>query len=618
MTWLSAASERERFVEDLLGHMALEEKIGQLDLYHDGTAPGLEAAIAAGQIGGVAGAGDARRLQALATERSRLGIPLLLFDPQVEVAISPWALAAAWDEELARLAGATAAETALRRGYNALVGPGVAAPGGTALMSPAAHLATEDGLLAARLSAAFLAGADDHAATGTTQVLAVARWASGSVQHEQGWAGELLARAAPLAIDSRAIDRTAALRTGFDGLLVAECRQLHARLRDRFATTSTRTIQEAAERAIAEGEIAEHHIDAAVRAVLGVKHALGLFRQTERLAAETTGAALALPVAAAMRRKAMVLLRNEAGLLPLSPVSDRVLVVGPASGPAASCAEALARSSISYAAAPGLAIRQNEERWSDPHPGDALALSLTRDAAQRADFVIAVLDERHFAPATGAGFPRPTATALAMLRALSSARTRVAALIVTDTPVDLAEAESHVAAVLQCWGTGAGFEEALSDILSGRHAPQGRMPVSVGRYTFGQGIGFGESVFSAFRVAVTPQGVAASLRVRNAGSFALRETVQLYLEDARGAVPRLIDFVDLALAPGEEAPLGFALEARHFAAGPIGSHDVQPGRYTLSVGKDRGRRLSAAIDIAAPLARAMSVQGARHLRLAAS
>lgn len=616
MNWLSPAPERDRFVDDLLGHMALSEKIGQLDLFHDAAAPGLEAAIEQGLVGGVAGASDAKRLQALAMARSRLGIPLLLSDTSIHAVLSPWALAASWDEGLARLAGATAADAALKRGYNSLAGPCVAAPAGAAPAEPA-HIATDDAYLAARLSGAFLAGAADRETHGSAQMLSIPRWSEGAPAAEEAWTAELLDGSRPPAIESAAADRRTALRAGFDGLLVTECRALHGCLRERFATTSTRTMLEAAERAITDGDISEDRIDAAVRAVLGIKHALGLFRQPERLVTGDGGPAITLPVAAAMRRKAMVLLRNESGLFPLSPVSDRVLVVGPAEGPAAACAEALAKCSISFSAAPGLARRQPGESWQSPHPGDGLAVSLTRDAAQRADFVLAVLDDRHFAPVAGARFPRPTPTTLALLRALASARTRVAALIVCDSPVDLAEADPHFAAVLHCWDMGAGFAEALGDVLSGRHAPQGRMPVAVGRYAFGQGGGFGDSAFAGLRLAAGAEGVSASLRVRNTGSFTLRETIQLYLAAAQDSTPRLADFVDVSLAPGEETAVTFELDRRHFATGPAGSREVHPGRHTIAIGKDRSRVLSAEIEITPALARLMAARGARHLRLAA-
>lgn len=616
VTWLSPAPERDRFVDDLLGHMTLGEKIGQLNLCHDAAAPGIEAAIAQGLVGGVTGATDPERLQQVAIGQSRLGIPLFLFDPAIHGVLSPWALAASWDEELARLAGASAAETALKRGFNIFAGPCVGAPAGAGVTKPT-HIATEEPWLAARLSGAFLAGAADREAFGSAQALPVASWTEGSAKAEQAWATQLLTGSQPTAVDSGAIDRPTALRAGFDGLLVAECRALHAQVEERFRTTSTRSMLEAGERAIADGSLSEHRIDATVRAVLGAKHALGLFHQPERLVTAGNGSGMSLPVAAAMRRKAMVLLRNEAGLLPLSPVSDRVLVVGPTDGPAASCADALTKCSISFSAAPGLAVRKPGESWRDAHPGDSLALSLTRDAAKRADFVLAVLDERHFAPVAGARFPRPTPTTLALLRALGSARTRVAAMVIGPNPVDLAEADPYFAAVLQCWEGGAGFEEALGDILSGRHAPQGRLPVAVGRYAFGQGGGYGESAFTGLRVAVTAAGVIASLRIRNTGSFALRETAQLYVSGPQAEAARLVDFVDVTLAPGEETAVTFALEERHLSLGSQGPAEIAPGRYIVAVGKDRGRVLSAEVEITPSLARTMAARGAAHLRLAA-
>lgn len=115
--------ERARFVEDLLSYMTLEEKLGQLDLFHAADDPALEKAVTAGRVGGVASAASPARLQSLAVERSRLGIPLLLASEPVDLALSPWALAASWDVELAKSVGAAAAAASIGDGFNCIRAP---------------------------------------------------------------------------------------------------------------------------------------------------------------------------------------------------------------------------------------------------------------------------------------------------------------------------------------------------------------------------------------------------------------------------------------------------------------------------------------------------------------
>lgn len=435
--------ERDRFVEDLLSYMTLEEKLGQLNLFHRADDPAIEAAVAAGRVGGICGAPYPLRLQALATERSRLGIPLLLSDCEIGQAVSPWALAASWDEHTARNNGAAAARTIIEGGFNAMAAPGVGfLPTDD---GPGTHIVTCDTHLATRLATAFAEGAAAAGHDPRSTVLAIPSWRSAAIEHALSWSLGMVCAKEDGAIDSSVLDSRTAQRAGFAGLLASECRRISALVARQFAVTSARSTIEAAERLIANGLLNDAEIDTAVRGVLAAKHSIGLFREPQRVVAPP-GAGIGMDSAADMVRRTFVLLRNEAGLLPLSPVSDKVLVVGSATGAGGACADALNRAGIGHAIAPGLAQRRADEGWDEPIAGDTFALSLTSDAARRADFVLVVLEDRHFGPSVGGGWRRPTAITQAMLRGLSLCGTRLVAVIATAVPVDLAEADQYFAA----------------------------------------------------------------------------------------------------------------------------------------------------------------------------
>lgn len=596
--------ERNRFVEDLLSYMTLEEKLGQLNLFHPGDDPGLEAAVAGGRIGGVMRAPAAPRLQMLAIERARLGIPLLFSDDAVPLPISPWALAASWDQELMRDIGATTARAALAQGQNCLLAPQVTLEDGMTA-EDGAHLAASEPLLAAQLAVAFAEGASGGESGFGDLALAIASSHGAPGRSSLRWALRMITADAPPAIDCPALEAGMASRAAFGGLLAAECRRLWTMVTDRFGTTSARSVLEAAERAVAEGVVGEAEIDAAVRGVLTAKHRLGLFRDPDHARSARPIAAENAVGADAVRRT-MVLLRNEAGFLPLSPISDRVLVVGTVEGAGGACGDALSRAAIGHSMAPGLALRRPGESWEEPVPGDHFALSLTRDAAQRADFVLVVLDERHFAPAPNARWRQPTPAVLAMLRALSAAGSRVGALVATAEPVDLAGADQHFAAVLQCWRPCPGFEEALGDLLSGRESPQGRMPVAAGRFAVGDGLGFGESVFSSYALALADDHVAATVRIRNAGNFATRETVQVYVRNPDSSL-RLVGFDHVTIAPGEDVPVRIDMDVA--ALGEVnadGRLEVSPGRHEILLGKSAARLFSGTVELDRQAARAIS------------
>lgn len=605
--------EGDRFIADLLSYMTLTEKLGQIDLFRAGDDPALEQAIIAGEVGGIASGAHAARWQGLATGRSRLGIPLLLSGRPMASPLSPWALAASWDETLAETLGQAAGHAAIERGCNALRGPRCAVT--ARRLGEDCEIAACEPHLVARLADAFCHGTARRGADQRSSVLGMVQTTGSEAATPRLGAIALAHGEAVFALDTTAIDAEAAARAGFDGLLVTECARLRTLVTRQFAGSRARSLIEAAERALDEGRLREDEIDAAVRGVLRAKHALGLFRDPQRVLSADSGTA-GYDRAVERIRATMVLLRNEAGTLPFSPVSDRVLVVGDAEGAAGVCADALGRAGIGHVAAPGLAMRRNGEPWIEPVGGDHFALALTRDAAKRCDFALVVLEDKHFVGATRGEWRIPGAAAMTLLQALAAVGPRIVALVATAEPVDLADADQHCAAVLQCWTPGEGTAEALGEILSGRWGPQGRMPVTAGRFAFGDGLGFGESVFSGYSLNVMDGHVTATIKVRNSGSFASRETIQVYRREEDDSL-RLIDFQHVVMAPGWETAVHFELGLESLGTpGESGRLELASGTTEICIGKSIRRVLSAEIDITPALARAIVNRERGQLRLA--
>lgn len=602
----------DRFVADLLSYMTLGEKIGQLDLFRGGDDRGLDQAIISGEVGGIASITHAARWQGLAVERSRLGIPLLLFEYPCSLELSPWAIASSWDEDLSEELGRRAGMAAVARGSNALWGPRCAIA--TRPLDEEIGIVSCEALLTARMAEAFCRGASQLGSEAHRDVLAMVQ-VEGLEKEAARYAALALAHCdAVIAIDSSSLDAPTAARAGFDGLLVAECARLHSSIARRFAGTRARSLLEAAERAIGEGQLREEEIDAAVCGVLHAKHALGLFRDPRRTM-PTDEKADSGRIGERVRAT-MVLLRNEAGILPFSPVSDRVLVIGDAEGAAGLCVNALERAGIGHVAAPGFALRRKGESWVEPVAGDHFALALTRDAAKRCDFMLVALEDKHFVRPEEGAWRIPGPATMAMLRTLAAVGPRLVAIVATTEPVDLADADQHFAAVLHSWEPREGMAEALGEILSGRWSPQGRMPVTAGRFAFGHGLGFNEATVSEYKLEAGGGKVTASAKVANSGSFALRETVQVYRRQIDDTL-RLIDFRKVDLAPGETAFVSFdlGLEALGTVA-PSGRWELAPGTIAICMGKNIRRVLSADIEITADFARAIVNRERGQLRLA--
>ncbi len=120
----TAGDEQEKHINQLLLQMTLEEKIGQMNQLEGGyITPDLEGQIRAGQCGALlncVGADNVNRLQKIAVEESRLGIPLLVGRDVIHgfrtIYPIPLGQAATWHPELIEYAARLTAEEALQAG----------------------------------------------------------------------------------------------------------------------------------------------------------------------------------------------------------------------------------------------------------------------------------------------------------------------------------------------------------------------------------------------------------------------------------------------------------------------------------------------------------------------
>ncbi|MEM2921559.1 MAG: glycoside hydrolase family 3 N-terminal domain-containing protein, partial [Candidatus Bathyarchaeia archaeon] len=108
--YLDPSQPVEKRVEDLLGRMTLEEKVGQLCQY-SGFSEQNEDIIREGRVGSllnVFGAEKVNRVQSIAVKNSRLGIPLIfgldVLHGYVTTLPIPLGLASTWDPEIVKRA----------------------------------------------------------------------------------------------------------------------------------------------------------------------------------------------------------------------------------------------------------------------------------------------------------------------------------------------------------------------------------------------------------------------------------------------------------------------------------------------------------------------------------
>ncbi|MDH5823480.1 beta-glucosidase BglX [Luteimonas sp. RD2P54] len=390
------AAGEEAAVEALLARMTLEEKLGQLTQYRgrgSETGPrvpeGGEAQIRAGQVGsflGVYGAEYSRRMQQVAVEESRLGIPLLFAHDVIHgfrtIFPVPLGEAASFDvaavERAARIAAVEASAHGLHWTFAPMVDIARDPRWGRIVEG-----AGEDPHLGSVLAAARVRGFQGTDLAAPDTVLATAKHfvayggAEGGRDYntvdvsertlheiylppfeaavEAGVQSIMPAfnevAGVPMHAHRRLIEDLLRGQWGFDGLLVSDYNAIQELMPHGVAATRTDAgilgleagvdvdmvsgiYLDDVPGAVRGARLDEAFVDASVRRVLRAKYRLGLFDDPYRYSDPRREAALTLTAAhreAArdLARKSFVLLKNEGDTLPLSKRQGTVAVIGP-------------------------------------------------------------------------------------------------------------------------------------------------------------------------------------------------------------------------------------------------------------------------------------------------
>ncbi|MGJ9696560.1 glycoside hydrolase family 3 N-terminal domain-containing protein [Actinotignum sp. GS-2025a] len=217
-----------------------------------------------------------------------------------------------------------------------------------------------------------------------------------------------------------------------------------------------------------------------------------------------------------------------------------------------------------------------------------------------------------------------------LLNAILDTGTPTVAVLVTGRPYALGEYADRCAAIIQAFMPGVEGAQALTDVLSGKTNPSGRLPIAIPRtkggqpgtylapalgwfsdgisnldprplYPFGFGLSYTSFALSNPQVSATEVPVDGELTytvsVSNTGERAGSHVVQLYATDPYAEVVRplkqLIGFTKVHLDAGETKQVTFRIHADRFSFTGIDMQRiVEPGEILLSAGSSSEQRLS--------------------------
>jgi beta-glucosidase len=704
-------------IESLLEQMTVEEKIGQMTLYTSFwslTGPSeatdsLENDIRTGDCGNVFNAvtpSYVRRLQTIACEETRLGIPLLFGYDVIHgyKTIFPICLgeSASWNLELMEQSARIAAVEASSSGVNWTFAPmvDVARDPRWGRVSEGAG---EDTYLGSQIARARVRGFQSDDLSNNSTILACPKHfaAYGAAQSGRDYhtvdISERTLRDTYLppfraAIDEGALSIMTAFNElngipatandflledilrdewGFEGFVVTDYTSINEMVFHGFSEDDAHAGVQSAnagvdmdmqggvfsrflKESLEEGLVSEDRIDDAVRNVLRLKHALGLFDDPYLYCPvsgeDPSGSSTHLEVAYESACQSLVLLQNRDNVLPLQRGLD-IAVVGPLAkaqrdligswsgrGEWDEIETVLGRIEASniggtVAFSPGCDID------SDDRTGFDAAVQ----AAQDADVVVLVLGESwemsgEAACRTNINLPGVQTD---LLRAIKETGKPIVLVLMNGRPLALEEEIRLADAILEAWFPGTEGARAIVDTLFGFQNPCGKLPISFPRnvgqvplfygmkntgrpvnpespdekyksryldcsndplFPFGFGLSYTSFSYSnpcLDRTEIGPnESLTASVTVTNEGDRDGVDVLQLYIRDLVGDVTRpvmeLKSFDRIELQAGESRRIEFTIgeQELRFLRRDM-TWGTEPGLFHAYIGPD-SRNLQSA------------------------
>ncbi len=397
------------------------------------------------------------------------------------------------------------------------------------------------------------------------------------------------------------------------------------------------------------GEISKQTLDESVRRILRILFISGIIDRSLTPDKAPTKPEVDTPEQRLLARKAadqsIVLLKNDRNILPLDPQKVRtVALIGPNAefnrvGGGGSSAvnpeyswkpadgireRAAGKMQISYA----LGATMEGEKETAPA---ATLLKEATDLAAKSDLAIVFVGfsaalEGEMADRKSLSLPAGQDD---LIQAVAHANKNTIVVINSGSPVDVTKWVAQVPGVVEAWFPGQEGGHAIADILFGDVNPSGKLPVTFPKsmadsfapidapeieykegifvgyrhfdkkniepaFAFGHGLSY--TTFEYSNLTLTPvsprygQTVTLLVTVKNTGTRAGAEVVQVYLHDVKSSVERpvkeLKGFQRVELKPGESQVVTMTLDRRSmwFYDPLVKDWAAEPGEFDVLVG----------------------------------
>jgi beta-glucosidase len=384
-----------------------------------------------------------------------------------------------------------------------------------------------------------------------------------------------------------------------------------------------------------EGTLSQADLDRAVRSVLRVKFALGLFDHPmvdPHLTARVSRSAEHLALSLEAARQSMTLLKNDGHLLPFSHSLRRIAVIGP-NGNVARYGDYENEANgqrISIVDGIRKLLPQATVAFND---GKDIAAAVS--AAKNSD--VAILGLGEWQGVSGEGFDRSnldlSGNQEQLLEAVAATGKPVVLVLENGRPQTIGWAKEHIPAILEAWYPGEFGGQAVAETLFGENNPAGRLtitfPRSVGQlpdfYNFDPSrthkyvdddgtplfpFGFGLS-YTTFRydhlVIHAPEPgnkgtIQIAVDVTNTGEQEGDEVAQLYVRQDVSSVETpersLAAFSRIHLTPQETKTVTFNVPQDQLAIwNAEAKWAVEDGKYTIWVGGSSQASLSGKFNL---------------------